>query len=60
MDNKLKTRSFTLRLPQDTFNQLDQIAAREGFYPSAIVRHLVMRFVENRQSLEGFYAHFNR
>lgn len=52
MENKLKTHRFTVRLTQEDIDRLNKIASREGFYPSAIVRHLIIRFLENRQALE--------
>ena len=60
MSDKLKTQRFTVRLTQNDVDQLSQIADREGFKPSAIVRHLIIRFLENRQSLGVFNAHVTR
>lgn len=53
MKNNLKTHRFTIRLSEDELQTLCRIAHREGFYPSAIVRHLIIRFLENRQALGG-------
>lgn len=57
MDNKLKTRRFTVRLTDNNINQLQDIASREGFTPSAIVRHLLTRFLDSRLALGGANEH---
>ncbi len=57
MENKLKTHRFTVRLSENEVKTLCHIAHREGFYPSAIVRHLIIRFLENRQALGGISEH---
>lgn len=56
MRNTLKTHRFTVRLSEDDVNNLQTIAAREGFSPSAIVRHLIVRFLDNRLSMGGGHA----
>ena len=53
MNKQLKTQRFTVRLTDTDISRLNDIACREGFYPSAIVRHLIVRFLENRQALGG-------
>lgn len=56
MRNKLKSSRFTVRLTDEDINLLNDIANREGFNPSAIVRHLIIRFLQSRQSLGGYNA----
>ena len=51
--DNLKTHRFTVRLSDSDLARLNDIALREGFYPSAIVRHLIIRFLDNRQALGG-------
>ena len=53
MDNKLKTRRFTVRLTDNDVERLNDISSREGFFPSAIVRHLITRFLDSRLALGG-------
>jgi len=57
MNNKLKTRRFTVRLTDSDVARLNDIASSEGFYPSAIVRHLITRFLDNRRALGGVNEH---
>ncbi|KKT32450.1 MAG: hypothetical protein UW19_C0021G0017 [Candidatus Moranbacteria bacterium GW2011_GWF2_44_10] len=57
MENKLKTQRFTVRLTDNDINRLHEIASREGFYASAVVRHLIVRFLESRQALGGVNGH---
>ena len=45
-------RKVTVRLDPDRFDQLDEIARREGFTVSVIVRHLVCRFLEQERRLK--------
>ena len=45
-------RKVTVRLDPDRFDQLDDIARREGFTVSLIVRHLVCRFLEQERRLK--------
>jgi predicted DNA-binding ribbon-helix-helix protein len=45
-------RKVTVRLDLDRFDQLDDIARREGFTVSVIVRHLVCRFLEQERRLK--------
>ena len=56
MKNKLKTHRFTVRLTDNDIQRLNDISCREGFNPSAIVRHLIIRFLDNRQALGGINA----
>lgn len=57
MNNKLKTRRFTVRLTDNDVDLLQGIAHREGFSPSAIVRHLITRFLDSRLALGGSDGH---
>lgn len=56
MKNKLKTHRFTVRLTESEVETLCRAAHREGFNPSAVVRHLIIRFIENRQQLGGAHG----
>lgn len=56
MENTLKTHRFTVRLSKRDINNLHAIAAREGFSPSVIVRHLIVRFLDNRLAMGGGHA----
>jgi hypothetical protein len=40
---------LTVRLDADRFGVLDQMAKREGFSVSVIVRHLVYRYIEQQR-----------
>jgi hypothetical protein len=40
---------LTVRLDADHFGDLDQMAKREGFSVSVIVRHLVYRYIEQQR-----------
>lgn len=40
---------LTVRLDADRFGVLDQLARREGFSVSVIVRHLVYRYIEQQR-----------
>lgn len=44
---------FSLRLDADRYAMLQQIADREGFTVSLIVRHLVYRFLEQEQRFDA-------
>jgi len=45
-------RKVTVRLDPARFDELDDIARREGFTVSVIVRHLVCRFLEQEHRLK--------
>ena len=45
-------RRLTVRLDKDRFGVLEQLARREGFSVSIIVRHLVYRYVEQQRRFE--------
>ena len=49
----METTKFSLRLDSHRFALLQEIADREGFTVSMIVRHLVYRFLEQEQRLIG-------
>jgi len=49
----MKTTKFSLRLDADRYEMLRDLAEREGFTVSMIVRHLVYRFIEQEQRLIG-------
>ncbi len=49
----MKTTKFSLRLNADRYQMLQELAEREGFTVSMIVRHLVYRFLEQEQRLIG-------
>jgi predicted transcriptional regulator len=44
---------FSLRLDSDRYAILQNLAEREGYTVSMIVRHLVYRFLEQEQRLIG-------
>lgn len=54
--NKLKTHRFTVRLSENEVQALCQVSHREGFSPSAVVRHLILRFVDTRSNLGGVHG----
>lgn len=47
----LMTRKVTIRLDEKRFEELDNYAMQEGTSVSFIVRHLVVRFLENQRRL---------
>jgi hypothetical protein len=49
----MKTTKFSLRLDSDRYEMLQDLAEREGFTVSMIVRHLVYRFIEQERRLIG-------
>jgi len=49
----METVKFSLRLDADRYSLLQEIADREGFNVSMIVRHLVYRFLEQEKRLIG-------
>lgn len=49
----MKTTKFSLRLDSDRYEMLQNLAEREGFTVSMIVRHLVYRFIEQERRLIG-------
>ena len=49
----MNTTKFSLRLDAERYELLQDIANREGFTVSMIVRHLVYRFLEQEQRLIG-------
>lgn len=53
MNKSLKARRFCVRLADNDFDRLNEIADREGFCASAVVRHLILRFIENRHIAGG-------
>jgi metal-responsive CopG/Arc/MetJ family transcriptional regulator len=57
MANSLKTHRFSVRLSENEVKSLCQIAHREGFSSSAVVRHLIIRFIESRHALGGVNEH---
>jgi len=46
-------RKVSIRLDSGRYDQLEDFAQREGFSVSLVVRHLVCRFLEDRQRLGG-------
>lgn len=46
-------RKVTVRLDPDRFDRLEEFAHREGFTVSLVVRHLVCRFLEDRERFGG-------
>ena len=42
-------RRLTVRLDNDRFGVLEEMAKREGFSVSVIVRHLVYRYIEQQR-----------
>ena len=46
---RLLDRRLTVRLDNDRFGVLEQMAKREGFSVSVIVRHLVYRYIEQER-----------
>ena len=53
MGSLLKTQRFTVRLSEEDAKQLHFMSAREGFLPSTVVRHLILRFIANREAFGG-------
>jgi hypothetical protein len=49
----MKTTKFSLRLDADRYEMSQNLAEREGFTVSMIVRHLVYRFIEQERRLIG-------
>ena len=49
----METTKFSLRLDSDRYTIFQEIANREGYTVSMIVRHLVYRFLEQEQRLIG-------
>ncbi len=45
-------RKITFRLDTFRFDELDDLARREGFSVSVIVRHLVCRFLEQERRVK--------
>lgn len=45
-------KKITFRLDGSRFDELDDLARREGFTVSVIVRHLVCRFLEQERRLK--------
>lgn len=46
---KPKNKRLTIRLNEDHFNELEALACREGSSSSFIVRHLVIRYLEDKR-----------
>ena len=49
----MKTTKVSLRLDAERYELLQELAEREGFTVSMIVRHLVYRFLEQEKRLIG-------
>ncbi len=49
----MKTTKFSLRLDAERYELRQELAEREGFTVSMIVRHLVYRFLEQEKRLIG-------
>jgi hypothetical protein len=47
------SRTLTVRLDADRYDQLEQLACKEGFSVSVIVRHLVYRFLDEKRRWPG-------
>ena len=47
-------RKVCVRLDQARYAELEELAQRQGFTVSLVVRHLVHRFLEDRRRFAGF------
>lgn len=50
----LLEKKVCVRLDRERFEELEDLARREGFTVSLVVRHLVHRFLEDRRRFAGF------